>query len=134
MISIIRGIVITAKKISDVDEAAEYIQRRLDELGYAIIPPKVPNPVGSFRDDRNGYRMIWTGNEWSMEHRLVMEMKHGRKLGKKEVVHHINGDTSDNRVNNLMVLTYRQHSNVHALLRRIKKNASVNRLSLTEGI
>lgn len=37
------------------------------------------------------------------EHRLAMATKIGRPLTRTEVVHHINHDTSDNRINNLML-------------------------------
>jgi endogenous inhibitor of DNA gyrase (YacG/DUF329 family) len=46
-------------------------------------------------------------------HRIITEMMLGRKLSKKEVVHHINGDKLDNRFKNLQVMTHSEHSKLH---------------------
>lgn len=55
-----------------------------------------------------GYKYIYqpdhpraTKNKYVLEHRLVMERHLGRYLESSEVVHHINGNTQDNRLSNL---------------------------------
>jgi hypothetical protein len=49
-----------------------------------------------------------------LEHRMNMEYTLSRKLFTTEMVHHINGRPSDNREENLILMTRRQHSHLHA--------------------
>ena len=79
---------------------------------------------GSFID-RWGYKMVRTPdrkccNPYTPEHILVMEKHIGRQLRKnKEVVHHINGIKSDNRIENLLLCTKSEHRILHRQLESI---------------
>lgn len=49
-----------------------------------------------------------------MEHVYIMEKFLGRKLNKDECVHHIDRDRSNNDIENLQLLTHKEHAELHA--------------------
>lgn len=90
--------------------------------------------------NKAGYVYIYNPNHPSatkegyvMEHRLVMEKKIGRFLKKNEIVHHINGDTKDNRIENLELMgSKKEHSRKH--FDAIKEVARLKEILKEHGI
>ena len=62
---------------------------------------------------KNPYKFVVQHGKNQVEHRVVMENYLGRKLKTEEVVHHINGNYRDNRIENLRVMSNSEHAKLH---------------------
>lgn len=84
--------------------------------------------IGHKKTRKDGYNYIYfpdhpksTKEGYIMEHDLIMECFIGRWLKEDKVVHHINHIRNDNRIENLKLMTHKEHARLHMLERFNKK-------------
>jgi len=68
-----------------------------------------PNWKGGKKLHKKGYVQILIDGKYVLEHRYIMEQLIGRTLTEWETVHHINGNRSDNRPENLELKINEEH-------------------------
>lgn len=62
---------------------------------------------------KTGYNYLMISGSPVWEHRYIMEQHIGRKLSRKEHVHHKNGIKTDNRLDNLEIMDASEHHRSH---------------------
>ena len=90
----------------------------------------------------HGYLAFCSKSKKIMLHRYLLEQHLGRPLTSAEVVHHINGERADNRLENLVILSHSAHQILHKeqgeqirlLLWRVKELEEALRLARTKVI
>lgn len=113
---------------------------------YRLIKFRIPfkhNTAKGYRTHNTaGYVLILdkghpgaTKGGYVYEHRLAMERKLGRFLQPNENVHHLNGNPSDNRIENLVLMTTSEHRHAHMSadgLQTISRSKQTEILALRE--
>lgn len=81
---------------------------------------------GSFRGwyiDKRGYKWLRIEGKYVSEHRLIMERSLDRKLDPSENVHHIDGDRLNNHIDNLALVSRREHLRIEYLVKTLSPDA-----------
>jgi len=89
------------------------LRRRGIKSHKNIFGDRNPNYKGGFLY-KEGRKMIRINGKYIYEYTYIMEQHIGRKLTKGEVIHHINGNVNDNKIDNLQLMTVSEHMKLHA--------------------
>lgn len=99
-----------------------------DETKAKLSQAKFKGGIGHKKIRKDGYISIYfpehpksNKDGYIMEHILVMECSIGRHLNDDEVVHHKNHNRADNRLDNLQLMTFKEHSALHMKERHEKR-------------
>lgn len=90
------------------------------DTSKGAVGAKNRNWKGGVKIEKNKYKLIWAPNHpnavnnYVREHILVMEESIGRYLTDDEVVHHVDENTFNNDISNLKLMTFSEHSSLHA--------------------
>lgn len=77
-----------------------------------------------YAPEHPGVRLF--GGTHIFEYRLIAEQSLGRLLTEGEIVHHKNGDHTDNSPKNLEVMTQAEHARLHMIERRRNRERKVS--------
>jgi hypothetical protein len=89
---------------------------------------QAPRKVGNTFINNNGYVEVWIGKHtkedkvggYYREHKLLKELQIGRLLNDNDIIHHVDGNKTNNSVDNLVVCAgHYEHRKLHGQLERV---------------
>ena len=110
------------KKLSLINLGKRLSEETKQKMSKSRIGEKNWNWNGGKTKNKYGYVILNTENGFIREHRLLIENFLGRKLNPEEVIHHINGNTSDNRLENLRLFANNsEHQKYHRIQNKLSE-------------
>lgn len=92
---------------------------------YIVNPPRLGTGGGWILHSKTGYMVGYVDRVLYYQHRYIMEQHLGRTLSSKETVHHINGDKTDNSLENLELISASEHARLHTVEKNTKNKQHV---------
>ena len=104
------------KKFAQSEEGIDLIKIQAAKKRKCLFPKPLPISSISLRNKRSPY--VYAKKKEARyismhQHRLLMEQCLGRKLHTDEIVHHIDGNTKNNKIKNLQVMCRSKHRSLH---------------------
>ena len=93
---------------------------------------KIQTKYGTAYLNKRGYFMISSrkeGNNGKLLHRLIYEDHHNVKLPDNMAIHHIDGNKTNNDIENLQVMEHKEHASHHKIPLSTKVRMSKERTS-----
>jgi len=114
----------TRKKLSIASTGKIFSEEAIQKMSVAKTKERHHCWNGGVMIHKNGRTFIRISKgEYKARARIVMENKLGRVLSSNEIIHHINGDPSDDRIENLMLTNRSKHTINHHTGKKMSESA-----------